>query len=467
MNNYRRPGSFKSLEEFQEFIRESGFAIGFKAGNAALNQPISCYGRTLPNRMAVLPMEGWDAEAGGVPSALTLRRWTRFAESGAGLIFGTEACAVMHQGKSNPYQLVISPENTDAFKAAVTAMRQAHRQRFGSREVMIGLQLAHSGRYSHPNRSAVLEPRTAFAHPLLDKKFNCDPTAVVTDQEIREVIRHYIQGAKVAYEAGFDFVDVKLAHGYLSHELLSAINRPGEFGGSFENRTRFFREVAEGIKKEVPGLNIASRISIYDIIPFYKDASGVGRPMEWSGGEYPYAFGGDGTGLGMDPNLTETVKLVEMMQSYGVELICATVGSPYYSVHLQRPAYYAVADGYEPPEDPMLQVSRHMHAVARLKQLCPKIQVVGSGYTCLQEFLPAAAEYAVANGLADYVGLGRMMLSYHDFAEDVLTGKPLDRRRICRTLGECTNAPRHGCISGCYPLDDFYKQMRDKLQPRL
>jgi 2,4-dienoyl-CoA reductase-like NADH-dependent reductase (Old Yellow Enzyme family) len=161
----------------------------------------------------------------------------------------------------------------------------------------------------------------------------------------------------------------------------------------------------------------------------------------------------------MDENLTEVVKFVKVLQDAGVKLICATIGSPYYNVHMQRPAYYPVCDGYLPMEDPLYNVSRHINAVAKLKQLCPEIAIVGSGYTALQEFFPHAATYALENNLADFIGLGRMMISYPEIFSDILEGKELNRRLICRTFGDCTNAPRNGLVSGCYPLDHFYKEM--------
>ena len=79
--------------------------------------------------------------------------------------------------------------------------------------------------------------------------------------------------------------------------------------------------------------------------------------------------------------------------------------------------------------------------------------------TCLQEYLPNAAEAIVENGFADFAGIGRMVISYPDFCTDALAGRTLDRCKICRTFGDCTNAPRAGMVSGCYPLDPFYKKM--------
>jgi 2,4-dienoyl-CoA reductase-like NADH-dependent reductase (Old Yellow Enzyme family) len=279
-------------------------------------------------------------------------------------------------------------------------------------------------------------------------------------KQINEVADAYGKAVELSIEAGFDAIEIHAGHGYLISQFLSPYtnHRTDEYGGSFENRTRFFREIAEGIQKAAPGLELSSRLSIFDIFPFIKGEDGVGHPMEWEG-HYPYAFGGDGTGMNMDENLEEPVRFVKMMQEYGVGLICATIGSPYYNVHMQRPAYYPVSDGYEMPEHPLYNVSRHIKAVKRLRELCPGIKVVGSGYTCLQEYLPAAAEYAVGHNETDFVGIGRMVLSYPEICADSLAGKPLDRCRICRTFGDCTSAPRNGMISGCYPLDHFYKQL--------
>ncbi len=468
---FRKVTEFKTVQDFSAYLKDEGIDIGLVdevPGNnsSALAQKAECYGRTIGNRWSILPMEGWDCEDDGSPSEFTRRRWLRFATSGAKLIYGTEAAAVMHTGRSNPQQLTVAPHTAAALKKMNEEMHQAHKEKFGrDDDLMIGLQLTHSGRYSHPNKADKLESVTAYAHPLLDIKFHNSQANVVSDEEIPEIVENFVRAAKIAQDAGFDFVDIKQAHGYLGHEFLTAFDRPGKYGGSFENRTRFFREIAERIRNEVPGMNISARFSIFDIMPFIKGEDGVGCPMEWNG-PYKYAFGGDGTGMNMDPELTEPVKFVKLMQEYGVELICATIGSPYYNVHMQRPAYYPVSDGYLMPENPLYNVSRHIKAVSELRKRCPGLLVVGSGYTCLQEYLPNAAEYAVANNETDFVGIGRMVLSYPDICDDVLAGRTLDRCRICRTFGDCTSAPRNGMISGCYPLDEFYKRREEAARLR-
>jgi NADPH2 dehydrogenase len=141
--------------------------------------------------------------------------------------------------------------------------------------------------------------------------------------------------------------------------------------------------------------------------------------------------------------------------------VCVTAGSPYYCPHVQRPAYFPPSDGYQPPEDPILGVQRLVAAAIAIKEARPNLTVVASGLTYLQELLPNVAS-ALAKKV-DYIGLGRMMLAYHDLPADVLAGRELDRRRLCRTFSDCTTAPRNGLVSGCWPLDDHYKSMPERV----
>ena len=460
MADFAKVASFRTPEAFQEFLASQPYHVPFCAdlsGELKLGEANTCFGMKAGNRWAILPMEGWDCDPDGGPSELTHRRWLHFAESGAKLLFGVEACAVMHAGKSNTRQLTMTDAAYDRIARLLEEMRKVHAAKFGTADdLRIGLQLTHSGRFAHPNDDAKLESRTAYAHPLLDKKFHSTPECVVSDGEIRDIIAHFHRAAKMAAKAGFDFVDIKHAHGYLAHELLSAVERPGDYGGSFENRTRFFREVAEGVQSEAPGLRIAMRLSLADFLPYIKNADGQGEAMAWEG-PYPYAFGGDGTGYGWD--FTEPAAFVRMARDkYDLQMVCATIGSPYYNVHIQRPAYYAVSDGYPPPVHPLIQAARHLEAVREFKKLVPDVPIVGSGYTCFQDYLPNVGEAVLRAGEADFVGIGRMVLSYPEICADTLAHKPLDRCRICRTFGDCTTAPRHGLVSGCYPLDHFYRE---------
>ena len=91
---------------------------------------------------------------------------------------------------------------------------------------------------------------------------------------------------------------------------------------------------------------------------------------------------------------------------------------------------------------------------------------MSSGYSYLQEFLPHVAQACVREGWFDAVGLGRMVLSYPELPADVLAGRPLARKQICRTFSDCTTAPRNGLVSGCYPLDPFYRERPERERAR-
>jgi NADPH2 dehydrogenase len=256
--------------------------------------------------------------------------------------------------------------------------------------------------------------------------------------------------------AGFDFMDIKHCHGYLGHELLSAYIRPGPFGGSFENRTRFLRAIVCGIREQVPGLRTGVRLSAFDMPPFAASpGDGAGQPVLHEEAEH-YWFGADRQNP-LQFDLQETTRFLALLESLGVELVNLTAGSPYYNPHIQRPALFPPSDGYAPPEDPLVGVARQIQATAQLKQRFPNLLVVGSAYSYLQEWLPHVAQHNVRTGRVDFAGLGRMLLAYPEFPCDVLAGRALDRKRICRTFSDCTTAPRHGLVSGCYPLDPEYK----------
>jgi NADPH2 dehydrogenase len=460
---YRRIASFKTASDFRAYLKQSGIPLEFDDGlitgtDAPLAQPYRLTnGFVIGNRFCVLPMEGWDGTLEGSPSELTFRRWQHFGASGAKLIWGGEAVAVRHDGRANPNQLMISEANLAALTQLRESLVAAHAASFGNTDdLLIGLQLTHSGRFCRPNDKKRLEPKILYHHPVLDRKFGVPPDyPVMTDDEIMRLIDDFITAAQRAKRAGFRFVDIKHCHGYLGHEFLSAVDRPGPFGGSFENRTRFLREIVAGIRAKVPGLEIGVRLSPFDFIPFRQSANGVGEPEPYDGSVYPYAFGGDGTGLGID--LTEPKKFCDLLFSLGIGKVCITAASPYYNPHLMRPATFPPSDGYQPPEDPLVGVARLVNVTAELKKHCPALLVVGSAYSYLQEWLPNVAQHTVRTGDADFVGLGRTMLTYSDIVSDVLAGRSLQRKRICRTFSDCTTAPRNGLVSGCYPLDEYYK----------
>ena len=456
--SWPRVASFKTPAAFRAHLEASKIPLHFDdalapAGSSPLGQPLQADGVVVGNRWCVLPMEGWDGTREGEPSDLTRRRWTRFGRSGAKLIWGGEAVAVRADGRANPNQLLINETTLPSLARLREELVAAHIDRFGSDSgLFVGLQLTHSGRYARPVEHARQQPLAAYAHPVLDRRFR-DGVPAITDDDLDRLVGEFVAAGKRAWSAGFAFVDVKHCHGYLGHELLSAHDRPGRYGGSFENRTRFLREIVAGVRAEARGLRIAVRLSAFDTLPYRKGPDGVGQPDD-APADYHSSFGltkGDDLA-----SLDDARLFLRLLESLDIRWVCLTAGSPYWNPHVQRPALFPPTDGYLPPEDPLRGVARQLEATARLKAEFPGIVFVGSAYSYLQEWLPNVAERAVRLGQVDSVGLGRMVLSYPDLPADQLEGRALQRKFICRTFSDCTTAPRAGLVSGCYPLDPFY-----------
>jgi 2,4-dienoyl-CoA reductase-like NADH-dependent reductase (Old Yellow Enzyme family) len=456
-----RVASFKTAGEFRAHLAAHGIPLDLDdallgGAGSPLGAPLQVNGLRVGNRFCILPMEGWDGTARGEPTELTTRRWRHFGVSGAKLIWGGEAVAVRSDGRANPNQLLLDESTMSALGRLREALVAAHAERFGSRaadDLLVGLQLTHSGRYARPHLKDRPEPLVAYAHPVLDRRFPRG-LRILTDEDLDVLVEDFVRAAGRAQALGFRFVDVKHCHGYLGHELLSARTREGRYGGSFENRTRFLREVVAGIRAEAPDLAIGVRVSIFDAVPWRKGADGVGAPEPVPDG-YRSAFGLL-EGERLEEALDDGRQLLQLLSSLGVRLVCLTAGSPYYNPHVQRPALFLPSDAYLPPEDPLRGVARQIAATARLKAAFPDLVIVGSAYSYLQEFLPHVAQRVIAQGQADFVGLGRLALSYPELPADVLAGAPLQRKKICRTFSDCTTAPRNGLVSGCFPLDPFY-----------
>jgi 2,4-dienoyl-CoA reductase-like NADH-dependent reductase (Old Yellow Enzyme family) len=398
-------------------------------------------------------MEGCDGSTDGAPGELTLRRYQRFGAGGAKLIWG-EAAAVVPEGRANTRQLVVNEAHLPALAKLVATCRAAHRADWGTdSDLLIGLQLTHSGRYSVPRpwpvqRNQALDPLTKNLRP---------ETPLITDDELLRLQDRYVEAASLARRAGFDFVDIKQCHRYLLNELLSACERPGPFGGSFENRTRLIRELVARIRESEPDLLIATRLNVFDGLPFVRGADGRGVAVP-----HPLPFRtawGTNEEDPTQPDLTEPLVLIGQLRDLGVSLVNVTLGNPYASPHLLRPFEYPPPDGYEAPEHPLLGVHRHLRLTAQVQAAYPDLAVVGSGYSWLQAFLLLAGAANVAEGRVTFVGVGRASLAGPDIGHALTEGRPLNPRRVCRTFSYCTALMRskHNAegqfATGCPPFD--------------
>lgn len=426
---------YQSIGEIQKEAKNEGIYLPFGEDTAPLKTGVRLEGREIPNRIAIQPMEGCDGAADGKPDELTLRRYDKFAKSGAGLIW-EEATAVWEEGRANPRQLWIKEENLDAFRAMNDRIREISMKENGFAPLII-MQATHSGRYSKPH--GVPEPLIAYNSPIFEKDGPIPEERIVSDDYLKRLIKRMGEAAYLAQKAGFDGVDIKSCHRYLGSELLSAYTRPGIFGGSFENRTRFLRESVMAAKARVSGgFLVTSRLNIYDGFP------------------YPYGFGVNEKD-GLTPDLTEPKKLVRILhQELGVDLLDITIGNPYVNPHVNRPADF---QPYDLPESPLVGVARMLDCTRSIQEAYPDLIVIGSGLSYLRQFAPRMAAGAVREGYFQIAGFGRMAFAYPDLAKEILSGEELDPKKCCIACGKCSQLMRFGSKAGCVVRDPVYTKL--------
>lgn len=446
-----RHESFKlrTVEDLQDKIEKLGIELGVSHNIEKLFDPVRLGNFTLPNRFVVLPMEGCDGKSDGSPDELTFRRYYRFASGGAGLLW-FEATAVVPEGRANPRQLWLHKGSLEGFKQLVEHTLKTAREHFGEdhRPLLI-IQLTHSGRYSRPIR----KPSPIIAHHsiYLDPVHNLPPDyPLISDDELKRLEDIYVEAARLAYEAGFDGVDVKACHRYLVSELHASFTRENSiYGGeSFENRTRFFRNVVKKIKDAVPGLIVTSRMNAYDAMP------------------YPYGFGMSKDGS-LNPDLSEPVELVKFLNESGAQIVNITIGNPYYNPNVNRPFDKPTVGAPIPAEHPLVGVERFVHIVRHIQQTFPEMLVVGGGYSYLRHLLPYVAAWAVGKKYVSLVGIGRMAFAYPDCVRDLKELGFFKREKSCIACSACTQIMRDGGRTGCVPRDSeiyapIYKQGRSE-----
>lgn len=423
-----------SVAELRHCIQELGVNLEATEDISPLLEAVRVGDFRLPNRLVVLPMEGCDGLPDGSPDELTFRRYRRFAAGGSGLLW-FEATAVTPEARANPRQLWIHDDNWKSFALMANQSRAAARANFGANHnPLLVLQLTHSGRYSKPGRAPapIIAHHSKFLDPIHKLAPDYPP---ITDDELERLEDQYVTAALCAHRAGFDAVDVKACHRYLISELHASFTRENSrYGGCFENRTRFIRNVVGKIRDAVPGLTITTRMNAYDAMA------------------YPYGWGTDRDDPAK-PDLSEPIELVRFFSQAGAPLINITIGNPYYNPWVNRPFDLPIAGAPFPPEHPLVGVHRFVTIVRRIQEEFPRMAVIGGGYSWLRHFLPNIAAANVRKGWVSLVGAGRMAFAYPDFARDLMERGKMDPEKVCVACSACTQIMRDAGRTGCVPRD--------------
>ena len=404
-----------------------------------------------PNRMALQassPFAALNASVPAAPSSSGAKRVRSFPKGGQ-----IPASSSSTNGISN--------RSHASFDLARTAHVEANGR---DDDLLIGLQLTHSGRYSFARpilaqHDPLLDPRT-----IVDKHNGSNRWARLPADfrfGARLTTRPLRGRGRAGGACGFRFRRLKAMPSLPPERAALGPAAPGKYGGSFENRTRFIREVAARIRENSPRLILATRLNVFDGLPYANGPDGFGVPCAFDP-PVQTAWGTDPLDP-FRPDLDEPLQLIEILIELGVSLVNVSLGNPYASPHLLRPFENPPPDGYETPEHPLLGVARHFACTALVQKRFPSLTVVGSGYSWLQEFAFRVGAANVVDGRAGFVGIGRGALSQPDFARSLAEGRPLDPRRLCRTFSFCTALMRskHNALgqfaTGCPPFDkDVY-----------
>lgn len=389
-----------------------------------LSSPIRIGSKVAPNRIVNQPMECNDGDTSGNPTELTFRRYRRLAEGGAGIIF-LESLTISYENRARKNQLKIGEDTARGLEQLIREMRERNG------ESLILIQINHSGQLSQAAFSKVVSP-----YPTGNSSVH-----VLTEDEIDDIGTQFAQAALISKQVGADGIDFKHCHGYLCGEIMRPANtRSDQYGGTFENRMRFFRETTEKIKKAVSDDSFLTgvRYSFYEGIPGGFGTTGPQEVIE---------------------DFSEPLAFAKTVEEMGMDYINVSAGIPPITPEIVRPTKSF-------PEG----VYRHFGWTKAVKNSLT-IPVIGSGYSYLRDGRnnlkepdPSKknftywAEKNLKDNLVDLVGLGRQSYADPLFARKVLGGEG-DSVDFCTACGGCSFLLSSQNEVGCTVYDNYYREV--------
>lgn len=386
-----------------------------------ISKPIKIGNKTAPNRIVYQPTESNNGDSKGSVTDTTVKKYTDLAKGGPGIIF-VESLDVTLKTQARTNRLTVLPENLPGLKRLVSEVRAINS------ETLVIFQLSHAGALSDPSLKL---PMHVYAR-------EGEPVKAMITAEVEEARDEFVLAAQVAHESGADGVDVKQAHGFLAGDFLHPANlRQDRYGGSFENRTRFFREIIEGIRLNISdsGFIIGTRISPYEGVP-----------------------GGCGTAEpdGLVEDLTEMLGYVKQLDAMGLDFIGVSAGYASANLEILLPTKL-YREG----------VFRHFYWTKVVKEHA-SVPVIGSAYSFLRDgdngiygastekkSLLYWAEKNLREGFTDMVGLGRQAIADPYTAEKLLhKNKNID---WCTTCGACGALLGNQKAVGCPVYNPDYR----------
>ena len=387
-----------------------------------LLEPIKIGDRLCKNRFFIQAMECADADNEGNPTDLTVQRYSNLFRGEAGFIT-LEAITVTNESRGRNNQLSIMPHNAKPLEKFVGDLKKINP------DTLLVFQLTHSGELSHPgfSRRVTVKPLHGYGGELL------------SEEEVDHIIDQFVLGARIAYDAGADGIDMKLCHGYLGSQLLRPYNdRKWKYGGAWENRRQFAFDLYERISREIndPKFLIGSKISA------------------WEG--FPGGFGTEGPDSPII-DLTEPLDLIRGLEDRGASYFCCSGGSPSITVALTQADKSAPYFAY-----------LHHGWAKEFKKAVKKAVIAGSNYSVYRDgrngILGAAPEVNsmfhwgskfIAEGKVDMIALGRQSFADPLLPLKLRTGKE-NEIKWCTLCDNCLELLIRQREIGCCTYNKYY-----------
>lgn len=387
-----------------------------------ISTPIRIGKKEAPNRIVFQPMECNDADATGDPSDLSIKRYRRFAEGGAGIIF-TESLTITSESRARKSQLSITEQNAKGLELLIKEMREVNG------DSLILFQLNQSGQLSEAAFSKVIS-----VYPTKDPDLH-----VLTAEEIDQIGDNFVKAAVIAKQVGADGIDFKHCHGYVCTEMIQPANtRNDPYGGSFENRTRFFRETTRKMRDALDDASflLGVRFNAYDGVTGGFGTAGPEEVIE---------------------DLSEPIAFSKMIEETGMDYINVSAG-------------IAGSEITQPSKKYPEGIYRLFGWAQAVKKVV-NIPVIGSGYSSLRDGkngLPEPdpakrdflywAEKNLRDGNVDLVGVGRQSLADPLFPKKLLAGE-LDSINYCTICDRCLALMFAQQAVGCAIYDKYYRDL--------
>ncbi|NMC04193.1 MAG: hypothetical protein GYA24_03230 [Candidatus Lokiarchaeota archaeon] len=386
---------------------------------ATLASPFEAGGIEMANRLVAQPMERSAGTRTGEPTPALVEAYTTLARGHWGVLH-LEAMSVTHAYKSRRGQLVLSPDTKDGLASMLKNMRAV------APETAYVVQLTVPGVVAGDGlQKTTIIPAVHDADPSIK---------LLSDTEIEDIIDAFKGAIDIAIEAGVDGVDIKACHGYLGVEFLRPANtRPGPFGGSFENRTRFTRELVLHARQSARAAGkerflLGSRVSVSESITGGVGTAGPDEFIE---------------------NLDEVKRIAGKLCDWGANYINITAGIPATQPELTRPS-----------KDVPWGIYNHFRLTKAIKDHLASDgkhpAVIGSAYTMLGTDLARVAAKNIADGAVDLIGLGRQILADPLFPAKLFGGK-VEEIHLCTGCGSCAQLLRQQKHVGCMVHNEAFK----------